>query len=329
MKRLIIITDASSRLGMGHLIRQMTFARFLQKHDYSVEIYGVSELLAKRCKDEDMNFKIFDDWSKLMDSLILNQPDAVIIDVHETMFEQFRRLAKRSFKLILMVSEIGHDFSPFGDHLILVGSNMQKWNQTSESLGGTKVHSGRSWLFFREEFSKVDTVQKIPGRIVIAHGGTDPFQLTEFCLEAIQQCENYWSVDVLVTSQYKNLGKIQTLVKESRHKVEIHVDSERVAHQMAAASVGIINGGNVRYELCLTQTPFAAISFQPAQYICTKQLTDMGIGENCGLFTDLKFKELARCIDNLLLDSVKLSEMQKKMKSLFDFRGPNRVMDLL
>lgn len=329
MKELVIVTDASRQIGMGHLMRQFALARFTEQQEFSVRFVSISELVEKRCAEETVACQVFENWTAIIENVTVKQPDAVIIDVHEKEFEQFRPLAKKSFQLILMVSEIGHHFDPYGDHMVRVGSDMKQWNQTWKSETGTEIHSGRCWMIFRDEFLKVDATQKIPGRIIVAHGGTDPFQLTEFSLEAIEECKNSWSVDVLVTSQFKDQKRVDSLAKNSKHNVVVHTDSNDVARLMAAASIGIMNGGNIRYELCLTQTPFVAVSFQPTQYICTEQVTELGVGVNCGLYTDVTYHQLAECVDGLLLDKKRLSEMRNSMNELFDFNGPKRILKIL
>lgn len=327
MKKLVIITDASRQLGMGHLMRQLALAKYAQSQTWSVTFISHSDVVIRRCKEEGFDCFTADDWDAIVPKVLNAQPDAVIIDIHQKEFNRFRSLGDESFKLLLMVSEVGADFTPFGDHLIRNGSDMQEWDLT-QNTADTVLHSGRAWMIFRDEFQKVADIKKQPDRLIIAHGGTDPFNLTEYSLQALEHCQHKWTVDVFVTSQFQDLIEIEKLAESSKHQVNVLLDSKEVAAVMQRASAAIINGGNVRYEVCLTQTPFAAVSFQPTQYICTEQVTDLGIGFNCGLYTEIEPPELALKVDTILTDVDLRNEMMHAMQTLFDFNGPSRILKL-
>jgi len=195
--------------------------------------------------------------------------------------------------------------------------------------GPVTLHSGRSWLPFREEFYEQPRPTRQERTIIIAHGGTDPYRLTVRSLEALQLTSEKWTVVVLATNAFRDLGDVHRAAAKSKHECTVLVDSKNVAEWMRKATVAIINGGNVRYELCVTGTPFVAIAFQPQQYVCTEQIASLGAGVNLGEMNKIDNYKIACAVENLISDPAEINRMREVMQTLFDEKGCGRILDLI
>ncbi|MCG5541867.1 ATP-grasp domain-containing protein [Halorhodospira sp. M38] len=332
--RIIFITSGGSEIGMGHAYRQITLAKHAERKGYKADLVTDSSLVSELAKEHQLATHITDLDQKQGLQKLLNKlgPEAVIIDVHEGEFPKLRHVS-RSWNTTLIVSRVGFGFDIFGTNAIFLGEQLTHWK--TENRGPTSDHmtveySGRAYMLFREEFAEVtQAVDKGTDQtILIAHGGADPYGLTQFCLRALEHTDNTYNVDILVGPAFSDRAQIAKLADESKHHSQLIEGKKNVARYLSKATVALINGGNLRYELCLTGTPFLAISFQEAQYACTEQLSQFGVGINLGVMGSLSEQDVGSATERLLSDRDQRETMSTRMKQLFDTNGVERILGL-
>ena len=304
-----IITSGSHKIGMGHAFRQISFALTAMKAGYSPIILTDSEIVAK-CADKSnvknllIKIKNKDSLSELLKHL---RPSFVVIDVHEKDFPNYSWVANY-WRTQLIVSRVCHDFDLYGENVFFIGEDLNYWKVKKEkwipnNLSKVKIYTGRAFIYFRKEFD-IDLThlhKKIDNQILITHGGSNPNALTQKCLEALQLTNNAYDIKVLVGPSFKDIDHIKILSKKSKHKCELLIGKTEVAEVMSTSGIALINGGNTRYELCVTGTPFIALSLQEKQYKFTEQLTKEGAGINIGLYHKVSLEQLSKEIDQLYL----------------------------
>jgi len=326
-----IITDASEKIGMGHVMRELTIARMAKKNGKKVHFHSFSEIVNNVCEKENFNCSLYSNNFEIVSSLLSIRPETLIIDTHQSDFNAYRDLESVSPKIILVVSEVGHYFKPYGKYFIRMGSRMDKWSiehTYNHNHKTTTILAGRKWIIFRKEFFNINVLNKSENTISIIHGGTDPYNLTSQSVEMLSHTNNIYNINVFVTNSFPHLEYVKSILSKSKHIVTIYQDTKDIARYLSKSTIVIINGGNVRYEACITQTPFVAISFQPTQYSCTKEITDQGVGINAGLFSEIEPVRFAAEVDNLMSNVELRASMKRKMKILFDLKGIERINKL-
>jgi spore coat polysaccharide biosynthesis predicted glycosyltransferase SpsG len=327
-----IIVDANIQIGMGHFMREYSLCRLAQKQKIEVVFYTISKLVFDSCNDFGLECFIYNNETDLISDISDQNNNVIVIDIHQKDFEKYRVLENKANNLILIISEVGYDFKPYGKYNFKVGSKMNEWSVEDEFIDNNntvRIFSGRKWMIFRDEFENITDIKKSENKICIVHGGTDPYNLTELSVEILELTDLIYDVEVFVTSRFPYLENVKRICKESKHRIELIQDSSKLAVNLSKSTLVIINGGNVRYESCIIKTPFIAISFQPTQYVCTKELTDKGVGLNVGLYTEIDKKKIAFQIDELMSDKFKIKQMMKNMEGLFDLNGGQRILNLI
>lgn len=333
MNSYAVITDASCEIGYGHAVRQISLALQAINIGMNPFILSQSDYVEEMCLQNRINFikaTSFNKIIKLYEELGFRR---LIVDVHEKDFSQFRDLCNKQERSILLVSEVGSPFKPFGNYLIRMGSDLHEWKTKITTLNNgisTKIYSGRAWIIFSNEFQQLENYNiREENRIIIAHGGSDPYGLTKRCIMALEKTIRTWNIYVLVTSAYTNINKIYSLAGNSKHNYNIILNTKEIAKLMSLSTVGIINGGNVRYEMCITGTPFIALSYNILQYICTDQITKQGAGINIGSIDDIDNRTIVESVEKLIFDKQRRKNMQMIMRELFDLKAGERILNLM
>lgn len=328
--RIVSVTDASRQIGLGHVMRQLSLAQAARKRGWAVHWVSPSPVvgtLAATHAIPHTRVSTLDDVCSELDGDSL-----FIIDVHQRDFPRLR-CEKTAARATLLVSEVGYDFKPYGAHMVFVGSRLDQWATKHTSVhewGETLQHAGRAWMIFREEFTRKSMDQlRRANHVLVCHGGSDPHRLTEFSLQALALVDRPITVTVLATDAFPALAEVERLAQASPHPCEIVQNALELRAYMESASIAVMNGGNVRYELCVSGTPYVALSFQRTQYTCTQQLSQQGVGVNLGLMTEMTPQIVADAVTKLLDDEKKRQEMQVAMRVLFDSSGADRVLNLL
>lgn len=338
-KRIGIITTGGPRIGMGHAMRQLTFAEYASSAGCDVIIYTDNRSVADHAGTTGIQHRLVDIFSQQKLRYLLDQDDLslLMIDVHERDFPEFRWVEKL-LPTSLVVSRVGHGFSFFGNDVFLIGEDLGYWecvrtirNISEDSGREIRITSGRAYMVFRSEFEEIvpKDASERENAVLIFHGGSDPHHLTERTIRAIQNTKETYKVKILVGPAFSDVDRIRLLAEDSKHRTEIIKDTADVARIMAESAVAVINGGNVRYELCRTETPYVAIAFQAAQYACTQQLSELGVGINLGVAEEVTDQEICDAVDDLVMDKEKRRRMQKKMQTLFDGDGVKRLFGLI
>jgi len=328
-KRLVSITDANQAIGLGHAMRQLGLVQYAKKVGWDVSLYSASSQVKDIAEKNGIHHLLFPSLQSACKQLDDNIE--LVVDVHQRDLSSLYSELKSS-KAVTLISDVGYDYPVFGAHIVLVGNNLDVWSKDKVIVATNHevvFHSGRKWMIFRDEFSEErPPISRNPKKVLVCHGGSDPHGLTELTLHSLNLVETDLTITVLATDNFPSLSRVKILASDHKYPVDVIVNASSVRSYMEEANFAIINGGNVRYELCLVGTPYIAISFQQAQYEFTQQLSKQGIGVNLGLAANLSRELLAASIIQFYEDQENKIKMNKAMKNLFDLQGSHRILDL-
>jgi spore coat polysaccharide biosynthesis predicted glycosyltransferase SpsG len=191
---------------------------------------------------------------------------------------------------------------------------------------GVRRFSGPDVACLREEFYSVQprAVQDQVRNILVTFGGTDPNNLTEKALQALEQVDGDFRVTVILGLAYPHAEALMEQVARTRHPVEIHQNVRNISTFMAGADLALTSAGRTVFELIACQTPVLALAQNPREllHVCT----DARYGvQSLGLGAGLPAATVADAVRRLLPVKPR-DEARRRMASVDLWNGPDRII---
>ena len=291
--RFVFRTDASTKMGSGHVTRCLTLAENLVKNGADVTFFsrphsgnlndmitrkniGVVELTEPEVLEsvgkitEEDNYEEWLSVSREQDAdqtiiaLGNNKPDWLIVD-HYGLDQKWEKALRPYVKKIMVIDDLAsraHDCD-----LLLDQNWFKKMGTRYEGLvptGCTKL-LGPEYALLRPEFSEarksLKQRNKKVERIFVFFGGSDPYDLTGMALETLSEPElTYLEVDVVIGENNTHREKIQKLA-ELRDLTNLHIQVDNMASIMKKSDLAIGSGGSTTWErMCLNLESHVIIS---------------------------------------------------------------------
>jgi spore coat polysaccharide biosynthesis predicted glycosyltransferase SpsG len=329
LKKIFIIANANRKIGLGHLHRQSSLIEYLNKKKIKTFLFVNPKNNLQKLNNKKFEFIKSLKRKTILKYIKLNKPEFIIIDVFQKNFSNFIYLAKNN-QIIQIVSDIGHTYKKFANTIIKFGKNIDKKKIIIKKKKYTEF-SGRDFIWFRNEFDKLK-IKRNHERyfdILICNGGTDFKNITLKEMYNLERTNDIYNIAIVLTNFYKFKKKIERFAKTSKHHYEIIFNSNKISSVMNNSKLALMNGGNTRYELCKTGTPFIAVSINNTQKNFTTPLSNLGICKNY----DLKNLDDYHKFNKLVLKTLKNKSAWKKnsskMNKLFDHKGRQRLFNIL
>jgi UDP-2,4-diacetamido-2,4,6-trideoxy-beta-L-altropyranose hydrolase len=193
------------------------------------------------------------------------------------------------------------------------------------------------YCLLRTEFANVPTLvadvvhRSDCFRLVISMGGTDPQNITESILDALNL--NSWSVDLVVTvilgGQSPGLSRVLDKCKTLGFEVNCVIDAENLADILAGAHLAIGGAGTSAWERCAVGLPTLFIICADNQEMVAAQISKRGAAINLGRYEDLNMDTIAPMIIDLMQRPKKLIAMREFGLTICDGQGTKRVVKKL
>lgn len=329
-RKIAVITTGGHNIGMGHVMRQISIIESMKNKGYKFATFTDNQQVFEEFRKYNIDSSKVDIYDRkiLSEELKNKQIEFVFIDVYEPEFPKFEWISEL-WATTLIVSRIGYDFFIYGQNIIYMGEDLHTWRteKVIKSMKGTtKVLSGRAFLAFRPEFGEINNCQEDLGKtILIAHGGSDPHKLTERSIKSLEMTKEIYTINLVIGPMFQD-KEINELANKSKHNYVVYCNPSNLSEIMSKSTVAIINGGNIRYELCMTRTPYVALSIQNKQFKYNKELSDLGVGVNLGIISDISDSQITHAVESLINNNERRQQMKKNMATLFDMKGPERII---
>jgi len=279
--RLLIRSDASPSIGIGHIMRDLVLAERLRREGFEVAFASLQlpERLAAAIAGSGyvLHRLAFGEAAELVGLLARLQSDWVVFD-HYGIDADFEAAVRSA--LPVRVLAFDDTYRPH-DCDILLNHGIQARASRYRGLvpKGTKVLCGSPYTLVRPAFLARHPrrrASKPIGRVLVTMGGTDVRNLSLAVVRHLKRLLHPLQITVVTTSANPNLPRL----RHARHAFgyRLVVDTERMPELVAAHDLVVSAGGGTLFELLAARKLFVTFSVASNQDDMAAWLKRRGIG---------------------------------------------------
>ena len=344
---ILIRTDGSRQLGLGHIMRSLAFAQGLKNvgvrsifviKDYEqrvaeiIQRYKCSvEPIPKSCSFQEDLLLTSEFANRYAAKLIIT--DLCNVDTLANLGEYGKYLQglKDKSKFLITIDDLNEMCFPSD---IVLNPNYGAENLNYESNKSTKFLLGPAYFIFRQEFieaAKVDReIKKDAQNILVTMGGSDLLGLTLKVAGALTKLGRTANLNlrIVLGIDYTDSKKreVTEILEEFAGTHELIQGNDDMARLMLWSDLAITGGGLTKYETAVTGTPSIIISQVAHQVDLAKEFEKEETALNLGLGTGLSEEDIAEAVARLLRDDALRAKMSMRGRQLVDGKGIERIL---
>lgn len=359
--KVVFRTDASIRIGTGHVMRCLTLAEELRRQGHTCSFvcrdlqghmgpvisdrgFGVELLKAPVSGDLDQLDKGIPhapllgvpwqlDASGTRAALDRLDPDWLIVD-HYALDAQWERYTALATKKTMVIDDLA-DRSHHADVLL---------DQNAVSLDTRERYFARinpdCRLLLGPHFALLGSdyascAKALPrrdgtiSRVLVFVGGSDPYHLTETYLEVLKREEfASLSVDVVIGRNHPSPENVEGLVK-NRAKARLYSELPTLSALMIRADLMLGAGGSTNWERMCLGLNSIVVSVAPNQDQVNHELQSKGLIKFLGKAENVHPETIATALQEQVENPAMMETRAEKMRALVDGQGCKRVVQTL
>ena len=304
--RLVVRTDASATIGVGHAMRCLAIAEAWRELGGEV-VFAMREVApAVRARIERAGCRI--EWPA---------PAAghVVVDGYHIDAAEQAAFAATGAR-VLVIDDRGESATDAAS--IVVNPNPYASPALYAALGTTTLLLGAPYALLRREF-RAGAPVPVRQRILVSFGGADVANLTPRAIEALAPL----AVEVLVIAGPANPRAAELVAPRATLRIVPHVDD--IASEMRASSLAIVAAGGTCWELAACGVPMIAVAVADNQRDVVRALEALGLG--IALRDDPSAADFRAALDRM--DEPTRTAMARRGPQIVDGRGALRVCEVL
>ena len=333
--RIVFRCDASSDIGLGHVIRCSAVARELGRQNHI--IFATTED-DTNSYIKDSNFEFFFKGDRTEETFLdgvnsILKPDIIVIDKKYPYRSTFLNNLKQNKTKIVMVDNICEGLSA-SDAIIFPNAHLDK-NLLKKYLSQeqiARVKTGPEYVILRDEILELKDrgrhdLHIPPKNIVVTTGGTDPGGVLLNLITWLKEMELEANILILVGQAFKFHDELGYLVDNLPDNFRIIPYS---LQELIKGDIIICTFGVSIYEMIYLQIPTICISHSRENAYGARILKERySVIEDVGYVKDVNPQSLYVAIARLLTDEGDFKKMVERCGNLIDGEGAKRVGQMI
>lgn len=341
---LFIRTDATSSIGIGHVMRCLALAQaWKSRGGQAVFIGMMPESCRRRLIQEGFQYYFLPaphpdqsdlkitmqtiEQSRLASS---EEPGWIVVDGYHLSADFQGGLRKAGFR-VLVIDDYGHQPNYAADIILNQNPGAEKITYPD---GKCRLLLGTKYVLLRNEFlaetSPNQTRQRPAKNILVSMGGADPGNATLKILKGLAQA-NLFDTDVRVLIGPANIHRDSLeqfrLQKKLNFSLLDHVQDMRPLLQWA--DVAVSAAGSTCLELAYFGIPMALVVLAENQRLVAAALAEKKAALNLGWARDLSEVTFTEVLTKLIGDGALRDDLSRNSRQLVDGQGRSRVVEAM
>jgi UDP-2,4-diacetamido-2,4,6-trideoxy-beta-L-altropyranose hydrolase len=340
-KRLLVRADASTQIGVGHVMRCLALCQAWQDlggeagfaaaqmpaglEDRLKEerlILHPLEVVGGTLEDGQLTVKLARSW----------EAEWVVLDGYQ-FSGCFQRLLKDAGLRLLVIDDYGHAEHCWAD--VVLNQNLHaREGLYRKREPRVRLLLGPRYAMLRREFWKWSswprTIPEVAGKLLVTLGGSDPDNGTLKVVRALAElgAEQLETV-VVVGGSNPHLSALRDAVAALALPIRVATDVTDMAELMAWADLAVAGAGSTSWELAFMGLPALVLILADNQADVAAGLAAHGVARDLGWHTTLDIPTLADAIGNLVRDRAGRQMLSERGRQLVDGQGGQRVIQAL
>lgn len=330
--RIVFRCDASSDIGLGHVIRCLTVAKELKRQNHIIFATTEDETNSY-IKDFEIFLKKDETEEAFLErtNSILN-PDIIVIDKKYPYTLSFLNQLKQNKTKIVMLDNICEGLS-VSDEIIFPNAHLDK-NLLKKYLSREqieRVKTGPDYVIIRDEIlafkNPVSHDLHTPPNIVVTTGGTDPEGVLIRLIPWLKEMDLKANILILVGQGFKfqkGLEHLTDNLPDNFHVIPYSLQ------ELIKGDIVICTFGVSIYEMIYLQIPAICISHSVENAQGARILKERyGVIDDMGYIKDINPHNLYMAIIRLLTDKGYYTNMVERYGNLIDGKGAKRAGQII
>lgn len=310
-KRVLIKTDASYKIGTGHIFRGLAIASKLANHDVLFLLDENKRLGIEVIENYNYPYKTHKysaekDEKELLEEIYDYNPDIIINDILNTSSSYINNLKENSY-FVVNFEDIGEG-SKYADIVFDALCEHQ--------IPLKNLYSGHKYYILKDEFyyqEKKEINEEIK-EILLTFGGTDPNNLTRKTIKSLLKSSYKNKITVILGLGYKDKKAIKDEFS-ANSKIEIFENVKNISEYMFRSDLIFTSAGRTMYEIASLGVPCICLCQNDRELTHIFGNAENGF-LNLGLGKNLEENQIISTIERLLDDYNLRCEMNKRMLAI-------------
>lgn len=324
-RSLLFIANGNRTLGLGHLCRCRSLAKcFLIKGNFSISVISRNISIAKQIFSGIKGTLLFDSWKTLKQ----RQFDIIVADIPGLSLSQQNKI-KSFAKLFVCIDD--EDPGPFCADVVVRPNLLNMPKPSFVSQQGLYLKGNKN-IILDPAFNKAHHWN---GRntgeansIFICFGGSDPFNITAYCVSLLIKMSCMFHAEIIVGTAYKELAKLKRAIgKDGRFSLRCNVPN--IEALIVKSDFAIISGGTFLYEACFLGVPSLVVNQNAEQNQEASIFEKAKAIVNVGIFNSKAKHLFIGSLSKLIADNNFRNRLSKNSQSFLSSFGTFNIVDAI